>query len=60
MMNKLAWVRVIAQNWQTIFKLTKEAVFGRRPEVREIMSVPSLLETPLGEEGASHFSDLIS
>src|ERR1700726_3348127 len=30
MMGKIAWVRVIAQNRHTIFKLVKEAVFGRR------------------------------
>ena len=30
MMGKLAWVKVIAQNRRTIFKLVKEAVFGRR------------------------------
>ena len=60
MMNKLAWVQVIAQNWRTIFKLTKEAVFERRPEVRELMSVPTSLESPMGEEGASPVSDLIS
>ena len=60
MMDKLAWVKVIAQNWRTILRLTKEAVFRRRPEVREIMSVPISLETPLGEEGAPQPSNLIS
>jgi hypothetical protein len=30
MMGKMAWVKVIAQNRKTIFKLVKEAVFGRR------------------------------
>ena len=30
MMNKLAWLKVIAQNRHTIFKLVKEAVFGRK------------------------------
>ena len=30
MMGRLSWLRVIAQNRQTIFKLAKEAVFGRR------------------------------
>jgi len=29
MMGKLAWVKVVAQNRHTIFKLVKEAVFGR-------------------------------
>ena len=62
MMNKLVWVKVIAQNWRTIFGLTKEAVFGRRPEVRDIPSVPISLETAIGEEGVppSQVSDLIS
>jgi len=60
MMNKLAWVKVIAQNWRTIFKLTREAVFGRRAEVREIISVPISLGTPLGEGGVPPPSDLIS
>src|SRR5436853_223005 len=30
MMGRRAWLKVIAQNRQTIFKLVKEAVFGRR------------------------------
>src|ERR1700730_17075177 len=30
MMNKLAWLKVIAQNRHTIFKLVMEAVFGRK------------------------------
>jgi len=30
MMGKLAWMKVVAQNRHTIFKLVKEAVFGRR------------------------------
>jgi hypothetical protein len=29
MMGKLAWAKVVAQNRHTIFKLVKEAVFGR-------------------------------
>ncbi|HEU5407483.1 MAG TPA: hypothetical protein VFU48_06930, partial [Nitrospira sp.] len=60
MMNKRAWVKVVGQNWRTIFKLTKEGVFGRRAEKREVMSVPIGLETPMGEESASPVSDLIS
>ena len=60
MMNGLAWVKVVAQNWRTILKLSKEAVFGRRPEVRKIMSVPMSLERPIGEEGASPVSDPIT
>src|ERR1700680_902786 len=30
MMGKMAWLKVIAQNRHTIFKLVKEAVFGRK------------------------------
>jgi hypothetical protein len=30
MLGRMAWVRVIAENRKTIFKLVKEAVFGRR------------------------------
>ena len=30
MMGKLAWLKVVTQNRQTIFKLVKEAVFGRK------------------------------
>jgi hypothetical protein len=34
MMGKLAWVKVITQNRRTIFKLVKEAVFGRKARPR--------------------------
>jgi hypothetical protein len=30
MMGKFAWVKVVAQNRHTIFKLVKEAMFGRK------------------------------
>ena len=30
MMGKLAWVKVVAENRHTIFKLVKEAIFGRK------------------------------
>ena len=30
MMGKLAWVKLVTDNWGTIFKLAKEAVFGRK------------------------------
>jgi hypothetical protein len=59
MMNKLAWVKVIAQNWRTIFRLTKEAIFGR-PEVRKMVCMPISTETLVGEEGESRLSDLLS
>ena len=60
MTNKLAWVKVIAQNWRTIFRLTKEAIFGRRPEMRKMVGVPISSETLVGEEGKSRLSDLLS
>ena len=34
MLGKMAWLRVVAQNRQTIFKLVKEAFFGRRTRQR--------------------------
>ena len=34
MMGRLAWLKVIAENRHTIFKLVKEAVFGRRSRPR--------------------------
>jgi hypothetical protein len=30
MLGKLAWLKVVAENRHTIFKLIREAVFGRR------------------------------
>ena len=60
MMTKLAWVKVIAQNWRTILGLTKEAIFGRRLEERKRVCVPISSETLVGEEGESRLSDLLS
>ena len=60
MMNKLAWVKVITQNWRTIFKLSKEAIFGRSGQRGKATSTPVLLESPIGEESASPLGDLIS
>ena len=31
MMGKFAWVKVIGQNWRTIYKMVKEGVTGKRP-----------------------------
>ena len=58
MMNKLAWVKVIAQNWRTIFKLTKEAIFGSRPQMRKMAPISS--QMLVGEEGEPRLSDLLS
>ncbi|HTT18914.1 MAG TPA: radical SAM protein [Candidatus Sulfotelmatobacter sp.] len=60
MMNKRAWVKVIAQNWRTILGLTKESVFGRGPARREVLNVRISLETPLAQESAAQPGDLIS
>ena len=35
MMGKLAWLRMLAQNRHTIFKLVKEAMFGRKARPRD-------------------------
>jgi radical SAM superfamily enzyme YgiQ (UPF0313 family) len=35
MMGKFAWVKVVSENRRTIFKLVKEAVFGRRVRPRK-------------------------
>ncbi len=41
MLGKFAWVRVIGQNWRTIFKLTREGLFGRpKPNVVAAERVP--------------------
>src|SRR4029077_14374456 len=40
MLGKLAWVKVVVENRRTIFKLVKEAVFGRKARRRQ---------TPQGE-----------
>ncbi len=34
MMGKLAWLKVVAQNRQTIFKLVREGFFGRQSHPR--------------------------
>jgi radical SAM superfamily enzyme YgiQ (UPF0313 family) len=39
MMGKLSWVKVVAQNWRTIFKLAREGFFGRQPLSRNSASV---------------------
>ena len=60
MMNRRAWVKVIAQNWRTILGFTKEGVFGRGPARREVLNVPISLERPLVQESAAQPHDLIS
>ncbi len=54
MMGRRAWLKVIAQNRQTIFKLVKEAVFGRRaqpraPDHSESPSVDAVKPEVMGE-----------
>jgi radical SAM superfamily enzyme YgiQ (UPF0313 family) len=57
MMGRVAWLKVIAQNRQTIFKLLREACFGRkaRPEIAESQNVVQDVTTAevAGEAGAS-------
>ena len=50
MMGRLAWLKVVAQNRQTIFKLLKEAFFGRRTWPRNANVQDSY------EDGASQMS----
>ena len=42
MMGKFAWVKVVAENRRTIFKLVKEAVFGRKARPRRPEGEPAL------------------
>jgi hypothetical protein len=56
MMGKLAWPKVILENRQTIFKLVKEAVFGRdarpkRPQAEMVYEEVVAPEVP-GEASA--------
>jgi hypothetical protein len=56
MMGKLAWPKVILENRQTIFKLIKEAIFGRdarpkRPQVEAVYEEVTVPEVP-GEASA--------
>ena len=57
MMGRLAWLKVIAQNRLTIFKLLREACFGRKahPETAESQNVVQDVTTAevAGEAGAS-------
>ena len=56
MMGRLAWLKVIAQNRQTLFTLAKEAVFGRRAPLmtfkRERPSEDSVIPEVPGEVSA--------
>jgi len=45
MMGKFAWVKVVAENRRTIFKLVKEAFFGRKAQPRSPMSEVAYDET---------------
>jgi radical SAM superfamily enzyme YgiQ (UPF0313 family) len=55
MLNRLAWLKVIAQNRRTIFGLVREAVFGRRARP----GTPDG-EIPFGETSASDVRDGLS
>ena len=43
MLGKMAWLKVVTENRHTIFKLVKEAFFGRRTRPRN-PDVPDLYE----------------
>jgi radical SAM superfamily enzyme YgiQ (UPF0313 family) len=49
MMGKRAWVKVAGQNWRTIYRLLKEALFGRRA----VQSDPEELEAPADATASS-------
>jgi len=47
MMGRFAWLKVVAENRRTIFKLVKEAFFGRRerptnPNIKDTYEVQEL------------------
>ena len=52
MLGRLAWLKVIAENRQTIFKLVKEAVFGRKSGPRN----PDV-ESPYGDAVAAEVGE---
>jgi len=47
MMGKLAWMRVVGQNWRTIYKLAKEAIFGRSRMDAKSKKLDALADTIL-------------
>jgi hypothetical protein len=49
MLGKLAWLKVITENRRTIFKLTIEAIFGRRPKPRNPNIESPYAEVPAQE-----------
>jgi hypothetical protein len=49
MLGKLAWVKVVAQNRHTIFKLVKEGFFGRKERPRNIEGEPAFEEAAESE-----------
>ncbi len=49
MMGKFAWLKVISENRHTIFKLLKEALFGRRPRLDNSDAEASYQEVPVSD-----------
>jgi hypothetical protein len=49
MLGKLAWVKVVAQNRHTIFKLVKEGFFGRKELPRNLEGEPAFEEAAESE-----------
>ena len=56
MMGRMAWVKVIAENRRTIFKLVKEAVFGRRRSRPRNPDVEKPYQEAVGPEVTSEAS----
>jgi hypothetical protein len=46
MMGKFAWLGVVRENWGTISKLLREAIFGRRRPHRNPGDLPSTAPVP--------------
>ena len=53
MMSKFAWVRVVAENRHTIFKLVKEGFFGRKARPRRPEGEPVFEEAAAPESQVS-------
>src|SRR5260221_7934786 len=53
MMGKFAWVKVVAENRRTIFKLVKEAFFGRKARPRNPQGEVAYGEASAPESQAS-------
>ena len=48
MMNRMAWVKMFAENRRTIFKLVKEGFFGRRPSIPQPVPLETAQQQKIG------------